>query len=76
MHFFVSTILRVLGRRNGCHNSTDGLGVEGDRDEALVEGPVSASADNPAWKQAAESVETPNELCVGDIVKARYARSA
>ncbi|CAM9624939.1 unnamed protein product, partial [Ectocarpus fasciculatus] len=32
------------------------------------------SAVVPNWRKAAEEVETPNELCVGDIVRARQAR--
>lgn len=30
-----------------------------------------SSAELPAWKKTAEEVETPNELCVGDVVRAR-----
>ncbi|CAM9922923.1 unnamed protein product [Ectocarpus sp. 4 AP-2014] len=32
------------------------------------------SAAVPNWRKAAEEVETPNELCVGDIVRVRRAR--
>ncbi|CAM9317089.1 unnamed protein product [Ectocarpus sp. 12 AP-2014] len=32
------------------------------------------SAVLPNWRKAAEEVETPNELCVGDIVRVRQAR--
>ena len=35
-----------------------------------------SSAELPAWKKTAEEVETPNELCVGDVVRARYVREA
>lgn len=31
----------------------------------------SSSSELPAWKKTAEEVETPNELCVGDVVRAR-----
>ncbi|CAN0186012.1 unnamed protein product [Scytosiphon promiscuus] len=29
------------------------------------------SVELPAWKKAAEELETPNELCIGDVVRAR-----